>query len=119
MSNFITYGRFGAHLCLVTPRRWLDQCNPGLSNLIQEALGIPKAEFLKDLYKLEGLLKYVDNTSFQKKWAAVKQSNKERLAHYVETTLGYKVNTQAMFDVQIKVCSLLRFGSAMILMLGW
>ena len=86
----------------VTPRRWLDQCNPGLSNLIQEALGIPKAEFLKDLYKLEGLLKYVDNTSFQKKWAAVKQSNKERLANYVENTLGYKVNTQAMFDVQIK-----------------
>ena len=38
----------------------------------------------------------------QKKWAAVKQSNKERLATYVETTLGYKINTQAMFDVQIK-----------------
>ncbi|GJE89080.1 glycosyltransferase family 35 protein [Phanerochaete sordida] len=86
----------------VTPRRWLDQCNPGLSNLIQESLRIPKADFLKDFYKLEGLLKYVDNPSFQKKWAAVKQSNKERLAHYIEVTLGYKVNTQAMFDVQIK-----------------
>ncbi len=32
----------------------------------------------------------------------MKQSNKERLAHYVETTLGLKVNTRAMFDVQIK-----------------
>ena len=40
---------------------------------------------------------------FQKKWAAVKQSNKERLAHYVENALGLKINTHAMFDVQVKV----------------
>jgi glycogen phosphorylase len=81
----------------------LDQCNPKLSNLIQETLQIPKAVFLKDLSKLEGLLKYTDNASFQKKWAAVKQSNKERLAAHIEHTLGLKVNTHAMFDVQIKV----------------
>ena len=37
----------------VTPRRWLDQCNPGLSNLISETLGLKKDVFLKDLYKLE------------------------------------------------------------------
>ncbi|KAI0790153.1 glycogen phosphorylase [Irpex lacteus] len=86
----------------ITPRRWLDQSNPKLSNLIQETLQIPKADFLKDLSKLEGLLKYVDNPTFQKKWAAVKQSNKERLAHYVEHTLGLKINTHAMFDVQVK-----------------
>lgn len=38
---------------LVTPRRWLDQCNPGLSQLISETLKVPKAVFLKDLFKLE------------------------------------------------------------------
>ena len=65
-----------------------------------------KAVFLKDLSKLEGLLEHVDSAPFQKRWAAVKQSNKERLAQYVESTLGLKVNTKAMFDVQIKV----RFG---------
>ena len=92
------------HLHTVTPRRWLDQCNPGLSNLIQETLSIPKADFLKDLSKLSALTKYVDNPVFQKKWAAVKQSNKERLAHYVENALGLKINTHAMFDVQVKVC---------------
>ena len=91
------------HLSAVTPRRWLDQCNPGLSNLIQETLSIPKADFLKDLSKLSALTKYVDNPVFQKKWAAVKQSNKERLAHYVENALGLKINTHAMFDVQVKV----------------
>ena len=62
-----------------------------------------KAVFLKDLCKLEGLLEHVDSAPFQKRWAAVKQSNKERLAQYVESTLGLKVNTKAMFDVQIKV----------------
>ena len=87
---------------LVTPRRWLDQCNPGLSHLIADTLRLPKALFLKEFDKLEGLLQYADNAAFQKKWAAVKQSNKERLAHYVETTLGMKINTRAMFDVQIK-----------------
>lgn len=39
---------------------------------------------------------------FPKKWAAVKQSNKERLAHHVETIFGIKVSTKAMFDVQIQ-----------------
>lgn len=50
-------------------------------------------------------MKYAEDPAFQKKWAAVKQSNKERLARHIETTLGLKVNTQAMFDVQIKVSS--------------
>jgi len=86
----------------VTPRRWVDQCNPGLSALITETLKIPKSEWLKDLKKIEGLLEYADDPKFQKKWAAVKQTNKERLAHYVEATLGVKINTKAMFDVQVK-----------------
>lgn len=89
-------------MILVTPRRWLDQCNPSLSALITETLKIPKKEWLKDLKKLEGLLEHADDPKFQKKWAAVKQTNKERLAHYIETTLGVKVNTKAMFDVQVK-----------------
>jgi len=57
---------------------------------------------LKDLSKLEGLLDHVDDGVFQAAWASVKQANKERLAHYVQTTLGLKVDTNALFDVQIK-----------------
>ena len=53
--------------------------------------------------KLEGLLDYVEDEIFQTEWASVKQANKERLAHYVQTTLGLKVDTKALFDVQIKV----------------
>lgn len=86
----------------ITPRRWLDQCNPDLSALITETLGLERNVWLKDLFKLEGLLKHVDDTAFQKKWAVVKRQNKERLAHFVERQMGVKVDTDAMFDVQIK-----------------
>lgn len=87
----------------VTPRRWLDQCNPELSNLIAETLKIDKSVWLKDFTKLEGLLPFAEDKEFRQKWAAIKQRNKERLAKYVETTLGFTVQTDAMFDVQIKV----------------
>lgn len=100
--EFYGISKFGNVTNGVTPRRWLDQCNPGLSALITETLKIPKLEWLKDLKKLEGLLKYADDPQFQKKWAAVKQTNKERLARYIQATLGVKVNSKAMFDVQVK-----------------
>ncbi|KAG6377764.1 glycosyltransferase family 35 protein [Boletus reticuloceps] len=77
-------------------------CNPNLSALITETLGVPKSVWLKDLSKLEDLLDYVDDEEFQVTWASVKRANKERLAHYVQTTLGLKVDTNALFDVQIK-----------------
>lgn len=86
----------------ITPRRWLDQCNPGLSELITETLKIPKTDWLKDLFKLEGLLQHADDPAFQKKWAVVKRQNKERLAHFVEKLMGVKVDADAMFDVQVK-----------------
>jgi len=100
--DFYGGDKFGNVTNGITPRRWLDQCNPGLSKLITDTLKIPKGVWLKDLTKLTGLLEHVEDATFRKKWAAVKQSNKERLANYVQDTLGYKINTAAMFDVQIK-----------------
>jgi starch phosphorylase len=100
--DFFGISKFGNVTNGITPRRWLDQCNPNLSALITETLKIPKGVWLKDLYKLEGLLKFADDPLFQKKWAAIKQTNKERLAQYVQKTLGVKVNTRAMFDIHVK-----------------
>jgi hypothetical protein len=64
---------------------------------------MPKSVWLKDLYKLEKLLPFTEDKKFREMWAQVKQRNKERLAHHVQTTLGLVINTAAMFDVQIKV----------------
>lgn len=83
----------------------LIQCNPQLSALITETLKIPKEDWLRDLYKLEGLLKFVDDKKFQQQWFSVKKAQKERLAHHIEVSYGIKLNTDAMFDVQIKVCN--------------
>jgi len=80
-----------------------SQCNPELSALISKTLKLEKSVWLKDLTRLEGLLPYAEDKAFRAEWAAIKQRNKERLAHYVRTTLSLEIRTDAMFDVQIKV----------------
>lgn len=83
------------------------QCNPELSALISKTLKLEKRVWLKELTKLEGLLPFAENKDFRAEWAAIKQRNKERLAHYVRTTLGLDIRTDAMYDVQIKVIILI------------
>ncbi|KIO21097.1 glycosyltransferase family 35 protein [Tulasnella calospora MUT 4182] len=105
MKDFVDFygpSKFGNVTNGITPRRWLDQCNPGLSSLITETLGGDKTKWLKDLSKLEGLLSHIDDPAFQKKWADVKLQNKQRFAQFIEQTMGVKLNTSALFDVQVK-----------------
>lgn len=83
----------------ITPRRWLMQCNPGLTNLVTERIG---PEFLDDIDKLQQLHAYAEDPEFQKKFAAVKRANKEQLVQIIKDRLGIKVSADAMFDVQIK-----------------
>ncbi|KAJ7804134.1 glycosyl transferase [Mycena leptocephala] len=44
----------------------------------------------------------IEDAKLRDEWAAIKQRNKERLVHHVQTTLGLMINTNSMFDVQIK-----------------
>ena len=98
----------------------IEQCNPELSALISKTLKLDKSVWLKDLTKLEGLLKFVDDKKFCAEWAAIKQRNKERLAVHVQRTLGFTIRTDAMFDVQIKVRgAVLRGFQATDLLLGF
>ena len=48
----------------VTPRRWLHQANPKLSDLISEKL--EGDGFLKDLTLLEGLATHINDRQFRK-----------------------------------------------------
>ncbi|GAA5896787.1 hypothetical protein JCM6882_005035 [Rhodosporidiobolus microsporus] len=84
----------------VTARRWLLQCNPTLAELITKTLGSDK--WVTQLDELEGLTKFAKDKAFQKKWAASKQANRNRLCDYIETTLEIKVNRHALIDVQVK-----------------
>ena len=83
----------------ITPRRWLIQCNPGLTRLAREAIG---DKFLDDITELKDLDAFAADAAFREKFAAVKRANKERLASLVASRLGIKVDPSAMFDIQIK-----------------
>ena len=84
----------------ITPRRWLHQANPRLSELIASKLG--SYEYLKDLNLLSKLENFVDDKQFKKEWAEIKYANKVRLAQHIKTTTGHSVNPKALFDVQVK-----------------
>ncbi|KAJ9608255.1 Non-essential glycogen phosphorylase [Cladophialophora chaetospira] len=84
----------------ITPRRWLHQANPRLSELIASKIG--SYEFLKDLTLLNKLEPFVDDKEFKKEWAEIKYANKVRLAQHIQTTKGYSVNPKALFDIQVK-----------------
>ena len=83
----------------ITPRRWLMQCNPGLTRLITERIG---PAFLDDIDKLKGLDAHADDPTFQEQFAKVKTANKVRLAKLIKDRLNVTVSEDALFDVQIK-----------------
>jgi len=83
----------------ITQRRWLRLANPELSSLITSKIGDGWLTELDELRKLEA---YVDDAAFLDAFAAVKAKNKERLAKIIEDTLGIQVDTQSIFDVQVK-----------------
>ncbi len=83
----------------ITPRRWLFQCNSGLTGLAREAIG---DRFLDDIEALGDLGKLAGDAAFREKFAAVKRANKVRLANLVAERLGIKVDPSALFDIQIK-----------------
>ncbi|KAJ9263827.1 CAZyme family GT35 [Paecilomyces variotii] len=84
----------------ITPRRWLHQANPRLTDLIASKLG--SYDFLKDLTLLDGLEAHADDKTFRSDWAAVKHANKVRLATHIKNTTGYSVNPSSLFDIQVK-----------------
>jgi starch phosphorylase len=83
----------------ITPRRWLNQANPALASLIEKAIG---ADFKKDLTQIKKITPLADDADFRKAFAAVKHANKVRLANKIEQKTGVKLNTDSLFDVQIK-----------------
>ena len=97
--NRLYPGRINNKTNGVTPRRWLQQCNPRLTALITEAIG-PK--FLDNTDELIALDKFADDSAFQDKFAAVKLQNKFDLAEKIPDRTGFYVDPHALFDVQIK-----------------
>ena len=83
----------------VTPRRWLMQANPALSQLVDETIG---ATWRNDLTQLSGLRNHDDDPSLQQAFLAIKLANKQHLVALIRRTTGVTVDPASLFDVQIK-----------------
>ena len=83
----------------ITFRRWLLECDPALTSLIEELIG---SGFRKDATELEKLLAYKDDVDMLQRFSKVKADNKKALADWLQRTQGATVNTDAMFDIQSK-----------------
>ncbi len=83
----------------VTPRRWLVQSNPRLSELITSKIGDGWINNLQELRKLES---YAEDKTFRQQWRESKQAVKQDLANYIQQKVGITVNPESLFDVQVK-----------------
>ena len=83
----------------VTPRRWLQQANPGLSRLIDARIG---SGWRRDLAELVKLRAFDRDAGFADSLATVKYANKARLAERILRDTGIAVDCHSLFDVQIK-----------------
>jgi starch phosphorylase len=83
----------------ITFRRWLFEANPGLTRLIADTVGDGVYD---DTNLLGRLTNVADDAEFQKRFAAARLANKERLAELIADRLLIKVDPHALFDVQIK-----------------
>ncbi|KAJ8944555.1 hypothetical protein NQ318_015723 [Aromia moschata] len=83
----------------ITPRRWLLLCNPALSDLICDKIG---EEWTVHLDQLQKLKQWAKDGNFQRAVMKVKQENKLRIAQYLESEYGVKINPASMFDVHVK-----------------
>lgn len=83
----------------VTPRRWLRQCNPRLSALLDEVTG--SDQWVTDLDVLAQFTDSVDESVLQR-LIDIKHDNKVDFAQWIKNRQGIEVNPDAIFDVQIK-----------------
>lgn len=81
-------------------RRWLTQINPELHGLITELLG--NEDYLLHPEMLSQLESFSSDSRVLHRLENIKLSNKTKFAEYVKKENGIILNTDAVFDVQIK-----------------
>ena len=80
-------------------RRWLPQINRGLNDLICDLTGDGYLTRPQELKKLEA---YADDASVLRRLEEIKHQNKLAFAAYARKQQGVVLNTDAIFDVQVK-----------------
>ncbi|MGA7693713.1 MAG: glycogen/starch/alpha-glucan phosphorylase [Candidatus Sulfotelmatobacter sp.] len=83
----------------VTPRRWLQLCNPGLSGLITNAIG---DAWIRDLSELSKLKAFTDDKAFRDGFRKAKRKAKRQFCDWLRWSAGQTVDPESIFDCQVK-----------------
>lgn len=83
----------------VTQRRWLLNANPALAEFITKRIG---HGWEKDLTKLKGLEKFIDDEETLNELIKIKQDNKQALADYLKHKQNDFLDPDSIYDVQVK-----------------
>ena len=83
----------------ITFRRWLLSCNRELTAYISSLIG---DGFKKDAMELNKLLAYMEDDTVLDALGTIKQQKKKELAAYIKEREGVELDTEAIFDIQIK-----------------
>ena len=80
-------------------RRWVPQINPGLDGLLRDLIG---EGYLTRPTELAGLEKYAGDKAVLQRLEDIKKQNKLAFAAFARKHQGVVLNTDAIFDVQVK-----------------
>ncbi len=83
----------------VTPRRWLQLCNPGLSRLITDAIG---DGWIGDLGELSTLRALTEDSGLRDDFRKTKRDAKRQFSDWLRWSTGQIVDPESIFDCQVK-----------------
>ena len=83
----------------VTPRRWLLLSNPGLSNLITDAIG---DGWIRDLGQLSELKAFSRDKGFRQEFVRAKRNAKGEFCNWFRWSTGQTLDPDSIFDCQVK-----------------
>jgi len=83
----------------ITHRRWLLKSNPELTKLIKDTIG---DSFIRHPIDLKNFEKHLYDDVVLEQLGKIKKFNKEKLANVILKNDGISIDTNSIFDVQVK-----------------
>ena len=101
LNNFyqIYPERFNSKTNGITFRRWIINCNPRLTELINDAIG---ATWMSNAAELENLLPLAEDPDFRQRILDSKAKAKRDFAEWLKKHQDINVDPESVYDVQIK-----------------
>ena len=83
----------------ITHRRWLLKSNPELTKLIKDTIG---DSFIRHPIDLKNFERHLNNDVVLEQLGKIKKFNKEKLANVIFNNDNISIDTNSIFDVQVK-----------------